>query len=52
VKRVLLLIELVAILIGQGVQLLAFPTDDEVGTLPVGPQLSLNLLSRVLNYTL
>jgi len=52
VKRVSLLIELGLILIGQGVQPLASPRDDEVGTLPVRPQLFMILVSRALSYAL
>jgi len=47
-----LLLELVLILIGQGVQPLDSSSDDGVGTLSVGSQLSLILLSHGLNHTL
>ena len=41
VKRVPLVLELVPILIGQGVRLLVSLSDDGVRTLPLGSQLSL-----------
>jgi len=52
VKRIPLPLELVSILIGQGVQPLASPRDDGVGILPVGSQLSLILMPRGLNHAL
>ena len=52
VKRVPLFLELVPILIDQGVRLLASLSDNGVGTLPVGSQLSLILLPRGLNCAL
>jgi len=52
VKRISLLIELVPILISQGVRTLASPSDDFVGAHPVESQLSLIPLSCALNHAL
>ena len=52
VKKVPLLLELVPILISQGVRPVASSSDDDEGALPVESQLSLILLSCGLNHAL
>ena len=52
VKKVPLLLEDLPVLITQGIRSFTFPSDDGVRTLPVGPELSLILLSCSLNNAL